>query len=145
MSARKPTALKVLEGNPGKQKLNPAEPKPRPQAPACPSWLQAEAREQWAELAPEMERLGLLTVVDGPAFAALCQTYARWREAEQKLSGGEDGDPTAQERFHLTAEIGRYLAQIRAFCSEFGLTPASRGRIQLPSAAQDDDLGGLLR
>jgi P27 family predicted phage terminase small subunit len=95
--------------------------------------------------APEMERLGLLTVVDGPAFAALCQTYARWREAELKLSGDVDGGPTAQERFHLTAEIGRYLAQIRAFCSEFGLTPASRGRIQLPSAAPDDDLGGLLR
>lgn len=140
MSARKPTALKVLEGNPGKKRLNQAEPKPRPTAPRCPNWLAPEAQERWRELAPEMERLGLLTVVDGIALEALLQTWARWREAERGLETAEGPD-----RYHLAAEIGRYLAQIRAFCAEFGLTPASRGRIQLPTEKADDDLDGLLR
>ena len=39
----KPTALKVLEGNPGKRPLNENEPKPERKAPECPSWLEPEA------------------------------------------------------------------------------------------------------
>ena len=33
----RPTAVKVLEGNPGKRSLNTAEPKPEKKAPRCPS------------------------------------------------------------------------------------------------------------
>ena len=39
----KPTAVKVLEGNPGKRSLNTAEPK---KAPRCPSWLEDEAKKE---------------------------------------------------------------------------------------------------
>lgn len=35
----KPTAMKELEGNPGKHPLNTSEPKPNKKAPACPKWL----------------------------------------------------------------------------------------------------------
>ena len=38
----KPTAVKVLEGNPGKRGLNAGEPKPEKKAPRCPAWLEAE-------------------------------------------------------------------------------------------------------
>lgn len=47
----KPTALKVLEGNPGKRQLNVVEPKPRNKAPKCPAWLDAEAKKEWRRLA----------------------------------------------------------------------------------------------
>ena len=36
----KPTAMKELEGNPGKHPLNTSEPKPNKKAPACPKWLE---------------------------------------------------------------------------------------------------------
>ena len=39
----KPTAMKELEGNPGKHPLNTSEPKPNKKAPACPKWLEPEA------------------------------------------------------------------------------------------------------
>ena len=42
----KPTALKVLEGNPGKRPLNENEPKPENKAPRCPSWLEQEAKNE---------------------------------------------------------------------------------------------------
>ncbi len=42
----KPTALKVLEGNPGKRPLNLNEPKPEKKAPKCPSWLEPEAKKR---------------------------------------------------------------------------------------------------
>ena len=40
-----PTAIKVLEGNPGKRPLNANEPKPKKKAPRCPSWLEDEAKK----------------------------------------------------------------------------------------------------
>ena len=36
----KPTAMKELEGNPGKRPLNPNEPRPERKAPRCPAWLE---------------------------------------------------------------------------------------------------------
>ena len=39
----KPTAVKKLEGNPGKRKLNTKEPVPAKGMPDCPEWLLPEA------------------------------------------------------------------------------------------------------
>jgi hypothetical protein len=33
---------------------------------SCPNWLDKEARPEWRRLGPELERIGLLTGVDGP-------------------------------------------------------------------------------
>ena len=46
----KPTAVKVLEGNPDKRSLNTAEPKPEKKAPRCPSWLEDEAKKEWKRM-----------------------------------------------------------------------------------------------
>ena len=46
-----PTALKVLEGNPGKRKLNDNEPRPDKKAPSCPKWLEpsgAGSQKRWS-------------------------------------------------------------------------------------------------
>ena len=40
----KPTALRLLQGNPGKRRLNDAEPKPKQSLPRCPDWLPANAK-----------------------------------------------------------------------------------------------------
>ena len=44
----KPTALKKLEGNPGKRKLNTKEPVPGKGMPDCPKWLLPEAMKKGA-------------------------------------------------------------------------------------------------
>ena len=41
----KPTAVKKLEGNPGKRKLNTKELVPAKGMPACPDWLMPEAKK----------------------------------------------------------------------------------------------------
>ena len=64
-----PTAIKELEGNPGKRKLNDKEPKPEKKAPSCPKWLEPEAKKEWRRLAKKMELMGVLTEVDMAAFA----------------------------------------------------------------------------
>ena len=82
----KPTAVKVLEGNPGKRSLNTNEPKPVKKAPRCPAWLEDEAKKEWKRMAKQMEQLGILTEIDMAAFAGYCQAYARWKEAEEFIT-----------------------------------------------------------
>ena len=50
----KPTAVKVLEGNPGKRSLNTGEPKPEKKAPRCPAWLEDEAKKEWKRMAKQL-------------------------------------------------------------------------------------------
>jgi P27 family predicted phage terminase small subunit len=139
----KPTALKVLEGNPGRRPFNGAEPKPRPVVPACPRWLDSEARREWRRVSGELERLGLLTIVDRAALAGYCQAYARWRQAEEVLSreGTTYETPTGHLRARPEVAIAqRCLGLVRAFCSEFGLTPSARGRMSVgPMPESDED------
>lgn len=152
----KPTKLKILEGNPGKRPLNENEPKPIPIAPGCPEWLLEEAKEEWKRLAPELERLGILTIIDRAAFAGYCQSYAKWKKAEKflKKHGMTIKIPQKDEygnvvSFHLkkfpeVSIANECLKQIRSFASEFGLTPSSRGRIFLPSELLDNEFEALL-
>ena len=42
----KPTALKVLEGNPGHRPLNKKEPMPKGKLPRCPEWLEDDAKKE---------------------------------------------------------------------------------------------------
>lgn len=138
----KPTHLKILSGNPGKRPLPENEPKPTPIAPKPPSWLDREAKREWKRLSRELERLGLLTAVDGTAFAAYCQAYSRWRQAEEAIRREgmvvttESGYPMP----HPAVKIAEKAMQlIRAFCTEFGLTPSARARMALPGRKDEED------
>ena len=82
----KPTAVKKLEGNPGKRELNTKEPISAKEMPECPDWLLPEAKKEWERLADLMNQMGVLTKVDMAAFAAYCQSYARWKEAQEHIS-----------------------------------------------------------
>jgi len=142
----KPTNLKVLEGNPGKRPLPENEPKPKPIPPKCPSWLNREGKKMWKQLAPELDRLGLLTMVDGQAFAAACQSWGIWVECERFMKKhGRTYEYTNKEGYTNLIErpevkIGqKALAEFRAFCSEFGLTPAARTRIEVKLLDSEED------
>ena len=84
----KPTAVKKLEGNPGKRKLNNKELDPKKRMPACPDWLMPEAKKEWERLAELMNQMDVLTEADMAAFAAYCQSYVRWKEAQEHITSG---------------------------------------------------------
>lgn len=145
----KPTKLKLLQGNPGKRPLNDAEPQPATGAPRCPSWLDSVAKAKWKNVAPELERIGVLTKIDGAALAAYCKNYSRWVAAEKVLT--KLG--TTYESETATGKIIRprpdlkiaeeAMRQMRAFATEFGLTPSSRSRLkgtagQIATSNDDD-------
>lgn len=136
----KPTALKMLEGNPGGRPLNEAEPKPQKKAPRCPTWLEDEAKREWKRMAKVLERLGLLTEMDMAAFAGYCQAYARWKEAEEFLT--QHGSMVRTPNGYLQQVPQVSIAQTNMkimlkFCEQFGLTPSARSRIVGGEGASD--------
>ena len=138
----KPTALKVLEGNPGKRPLNKKEPKPENKAPRCPSWLEQEAKNEWRRMAKALEAMGVLTKVDKAAFAGYCQAYARRKEAEEFLSKHGTIFKTPSGYIQQVPQVSiaqTYLKVMKDFCSEFGLTPAARTRIQVDTGTVESD------
>ena len=146
----KPTALKILEGNPGKRPLNDKEPKPENKAPKCPSWLEPEAKKEWERMAESMEAMGILTEIDKAAFAGYCQAYARWKEAEEFLSKHGTIFKTPSGYIQQVPQVSiaqTYLKAMKDFASQFGLTPASRTRIQVATdnSESDDPMLELLR
>ena len=128
----KPTAVKVLEGNPGKRPLNMYEPVPEKKAPECPSWLNDEAKEEWDRLADKMVNLGTLTEMDMAAFAGYCQSYARWKEAEEFIEKHGTIVKTPSGYLQQVPQVSIAQTNLKVmlkFCSEFGLTPSFRSRM----------------
>ncbi|MBR0079634.1 MAG: phage terminase small subunit P27 family [Synergistaceae bacterium] len=128
----KPTAIKILEGNPGKRKLNENEPKPLKKAPPCPKWLEPEAKKEWRRLAKALEAMGVLTEADMAAFAGYCQSYARWKEAEERITdrGLVIRTPSGYpQQVPYISIAQQYLKLMQQFAEQFGLTPAARSRI----------------
>jgi P27 family predicted phage terminase small subunit len=146
----KPTSLHVLNGNPSKKNLDKQiknEPNPPKIAPECPAWLKDYAKKIWNKFYPELERLGLLTIVDEIAFASLCQNYATYIELEKLLE--KEGRTVRSRTGVIKTRPEVHIANnalnfIKAFAVEFGLTPSSRGRIQLPPEDLDSEFEKFL-
>ncbi len=152
---KKPTALKRLQGNPGKRPLPKDEPAPPPadpklpdSMPVCPDFLDEAARAEWAEIVPQLVELKVLARLDRAALAAYCQAWSRWRMAELLLAG--DGltymSATGVVKKHPAIAIAAEAQKLmRQFLIEFGLTPAARARLRLDhgSGKQKDEGEGL--
>jgi len=148
-----PTALKVLEGDRGKGRrpINTGEPVPSSENVKCPTWLMPEAKKEWKRLAPSMTAMGILTNHDLEAFAGYCQAYARWREAEEFLTQHGTIFKTPSGYVQQVPQVSiaqQNLKIMQSFCSEFGLTPASRARIYAGNNEQtetDDPMESVLK
>lgn len=136
-----------------------AEVKPHPAAPSRPTDLSPLERECWDLHAPELEHLGLLTVLDGASFRLLvCQPYElaaisleemrartktgaidRRRKNRQVVVDDEAHGGKKRHPAFLTWKQSVDL--YRAGCHEFGLTPASRVDLRpgAPVGAEPDD------
>lgn len=102
----KPTNLKLLHGNPGKRQPNPNEPKPTQEVPRCPSVLDPIARKEWRRFAKVLDRLGLLTEVDGSAFAAYCDQYSLLVQINRDLRMQQDDLQRRRASLQEWADVG---------------------------------------
>ena len=78
----KPTALKIIQGNPGRRPLRLDEFRPAVEIPSCPKHLEKEARKEWHRITKILASYGLVSQVDRAALAFYCVCWARHVEAE---------------------------------------------------------------
>ena len=132
----KPTALKRIEGNPGRRPINGREPVAPPDLPSCPQHLAPSAKAEWKRLARVLYDIGLLSRLDRAALAAYCAAYGRWVEAEKKLQETPALLKTPSGYVQPSPWIGianRQMEIMAKFMAEMGLTPSSRSRVTVPS------------
>jgi len=148
---RKPTKLKILEGNRGKRKLSmDTEPQPIIGQPAARE-LPARAKAIWDEVTPELDRLGLLSVIDGTSLEAACRGAAQslWADAEseklQALISSGAGEQNDYYRLGILNAISKKgWMQWGNFSARYGLDPASRSKLSVDPAKQQDPLASAI-
>lgn len=153
----KPTALKLLEGNPGKRALNLSDGvNPRVEIPSPPKHLGIEARKEWKRISPLLEDLGLISGLDRAALALYCQAVGRLSELEMAFNGKVQAKvdagmsyfdavfdasrtitPSGYEQQSVIVNlIAGHRLQVHRHLMHFGLSPAARARVQPSNYAQ---------
>lgn len=147
--APKPAAVHLLNGNPGRrpQAAPGSVPAPAVAIPAAPVWLLDDARAEWERIAPELEKLGLISELDVAHLAAYCQAYALMKRTAEELKllqaeglaesipnrtrGLVDSTPSGYKQMSaLLTVYNRAADQMARHAAEFGLSPSARMRVK---------------
>ena len=152
----KPTALRLVTGNPGKRAVNKKEPKPKRVIPSCPAYLSDSGKVAWGRLCVLLDRMGILTEADSLALERLCDCYAEIIECRLLVerdgrtyssvttrTTSEEGEATTVEDIKSLLKANPAVAMMadadrrfKSYLVEFGLTPAARSKVH---ATPDDD------
>lgn len=136
----KPTALKLVTGNPGKRAINKKEPKPKRVIPSCPAHLDDAGKVAWGRLTVLLDRMGVLTEADSLALERLCDCYADILECRVLIERDGRTYTTLDQNSNTLIKNNPAVNQLRAadaqfksYLIEFGLTPAARTRLKVPT------------
>lgn len=133
----KPTALKRLEGNPGKRRLNDAEVVPVGSL-RKPSIITGPAAEEWDRVINSMPP-GFFTAADAPVLATYCIAWVVYRNALAIIARkpeegggmeakGSQGQPVA----HPQLTVLRAYSELILKCGDrLGMSPAARARMTM--------------
>jgi P27 family predicted phage terminase small subunit len=142
----KPTALKLIEGNPGHQRINKSEPRPDDLTPRIarsryPKYLARDERRLWRYYAGLLASLRVLTEADLVGLEQMSRVTAERIRMEAILA---KTGPLAKSKKTDTVYISPVWMVVQGLrdrelklLREFGMTPSSRTRISVtgPSAA----------
>jgi len=139
----KPTALKLVQGNPGKRAINKQEPDPDYLTDlTAPAWLDSAAAEVWNDIAPKLRAAKVLTEVDVQLLSMGCVSVAQYRAAvrragndlvKSKMTENEDGEPieTGEQVNPWFIVQSMSFKQAMAVFAQFGMSPSARTRIAI--------------
>lgn len=149
MRGRKPktSQQRRLEGNPGKRRLNDAEPEPPTPVvtfdePPLELAIHPVAADEWRRLAPMLRKAKQITDADRAALIALCVEWERYLDATDKVRvlGMIVKAPSGYPMTNPYLSIARSaLAACSRLWPELGLTPSSRSRVKTVESGGDDD------
>jgi len=148
MNPSKPTALKKLQGTYRKDRAPKNELQPTIEVGLeAPSELNEWGLKLWNDIANEYLKVGLITKLDISSLMAVCMEWGVYCEAMDLLSA--QGLQVTDEKGNLQTNPARKIASdafknCKSMCIEFGMTPASRTKIELPEKPKSNDLEDLL-
>lgn len=132
---KKPTKLKLVEGNPGKKKLPKNEVDPPTGIPPCPRQLNAAAQREWKRVSKILHRNGLIAQLDLANLTGYCASFAQYIYWMGKLSKKPElaiqKIPRAKGKFYEQLSPAFTIMQksakdMKAFASLFGMSPSDR-------------------
>ena len=130
---RKPTALKLIEGNPGKRPLNEAEPAPAPVFnPDPPDTFTEVEAAKWREVTAKLAACRVLTDLDLDALEIYVRNWCAMMEAlrDIALRGKLLRSPTGAAMWNPSWSHYKHAERVcRSLQSEFGMTPSTRSGI----------------
>lgn len=146
--APKPTALKLVGGNPGKRPLNLAEPVP-PDGEIVKPTLVAEdeiASAEWDRIISPMIACKMVKPLDVGSLIQWCLTWARFEKVARFIRDKGTTYPiynrhrqvVATKEFPQAAEFRRLQPILIALSRDIGLTPSARSRIASEGAPAKD-------
>jgi hypothetical protein len=118
----KPTALKLVRGNPGKRRLNMREPALPVGLPDPPTWLPAAVVPYYEEIGAEVVAMKVMTRADRVALAMFASVL---KDAAYAMALGA---PVHKE-IH---------SEIRAYLTKFGLSPSDRVKVKTGEPEQKE-------
>lgn len=116
------SVVKIIEGN---------EP---------PDYLCEIGRKKWIEVSNGLNELGLLTNLDKDAIGMYCNTYATYINATKAMADAGMVNTSSSGYSQISPYvtiINNSLKTMRSLQTEFGMTPASRGKVK--STKEPDD------
>jgi P27 family predicted phage terminase small subunit len=127
----RPTTLKILAGE-RPTRINDDEMPAPPGVPEPATDLDGDVADAYGELVRLLGPTGVLTGLDGLALTAFAQAVSTHRRAAAlestvgPLVRDEKGQPRTNPASRVRRDAGRDMLR---WCSEFGMTPASRSQI----------------
>ncbi len=114
-------------------------------APDPPDSLGPHARAEWERVVPELQRLNLLKPIDRAGLTSYCEMWETFVRATAEVHEKglvvenrtikKDGTESIWYTSNPAVSIQRNSqAAIRAWCSEFGLTPSAESKVKAAEA-----------
>lgn len=150
----KPKRLKELEGDPKSRFLSKNEPIP-PTSDQVIEWDVVKnnpiAHRAFIDNVRILRAMKMLTDAEIPLINIMAICQARIEEAETQiegegiLSGYTNTKGENNQVAHPAVGISmKYAQMLKSLCTEFGMTPSSRGRLEVPKEKEKSDLDNLL-
>lgn len=142
----KPSKIRELEGITKPCKMPEHEPKPKlATSTDCPVSLNPAQKLVWDSLAPELMRIGTLSLTDIPAFLRYIDLSIEYHEMQRQIDGKnyilvirhEDGKPKNAKVMPQIQIRNEAMAHMLRLEQHFGMTPASRTRIMSILGGED--------
>lgn len=147
-----PSHLRLVKGNPSKRAINKNEPKPPSGVPPIPKHFDKRGKYWFKRMGEELDAVGVMSTLDAKALELLVEAYTEYRHHCEVLDEEgytyQTGSATGEKivKAHPAAAMkADAWKRIRAMLSEFGMTPASRSKVEIKAPAGEDPFAKFLK